>query len=612
MKAAANVLAQLNAMPHQPGIYQYRDQAGNLLYVGKAKDLKNRVSNYFQNNAQHSPRIAAMVSQIANIQIVVTQSEIEALVLEANLIKTHRPKYNIVMRDDKKYPWLVLTNEPFPRLVYSRGPSQKNRERSFGPYPSAGALYQTMQVLKKIFPLRQRRKPLFTNRPCMNYFIGTCLGPCQKLISPEAYQGIVDQLILFLRGQADDLLASVSQEMQAASEALDFERAAKLRDRYAAIETIIQQQRVMSQDESLSQDVLGLAFGDLTAYGVALKIRKGRLIQTQYFEIPLQADISESEAYRSFVLQYYENITTPSNLPEEVVLQMHIDDETTVTQWLSEKRKKSVKVFIPKRKGQRQDILDFALKNAQEARERGKIEAASKLRHDPAQALFTLQEKLKLPEVPRRIECYDISHIQGTNTVASMVVFTDGLSDKAEYRRFKIQSTQEGTPNDFQSMAEVMARRFTNRDAKGWPDPDLIIIDGGKGQLSAAKEALEKLGITDQSIVSLAKKFEEVFLPEQSRPILLERDSMAMFLVQQIRDEAHRFAITFHRKLRGKAQTKGPLDELKGLGETRKQRLLVHFGSTKAMKAASLEDIARVTQTQGKTAEKIYTALQSL
>lgn len=599
---------ELNALPRKPGVYQFKDTQGNLLYVGKAKNLKNRVSSYFQDRTNHSPRIQALVAQVAHVDYTVTESEFEALILEANMIKTLRPKYNILMRDDKKYPWLVLTNEPFPRLEITREPSGKGR--SFGPYATPGALYQTLQLIKKIFPLRQRKNPLFKDRPCMNYYIGSCLGPCQALVSPEEYQKIVDQVVMFLRGHADNLLEMLQQEMQAASDRMDFETAAQVRDRYQAVQKVLQRQRVMYDDVTIDQDVAGMAWTEITAYIALLKVRRGKLIQTLFYELSLEGGTSPAEAYESFLFQYYEDQTDKAELPNELILQCPVEDETLLARWISTHKGKKVSITVPQRSGPKKDILDMAIKNAEASLERSRIDQETRLKNDPAQALMLLQERLGLPQVPRRIECYDISHVSGTNTVASMVVFTDGRPDKQEYRRFKIRTVAEGKPDDFQSMFEVMTRRFSKREEKGWPDPDLIVIDGGKGQLGSAVKALKQLGITQQPIISLAKKFEEIYVPGQPRPVILERDSIALFLLQQIRNEAHRFAITYHRRLRGKTQTRSFLDGVPGIGETRKKRLLEKFETLEDLFNASETEIALATQTRGKTAQAIYQAIQ--
>lgn len=606
------VTQMVKAIPSKPGVYLYKDDAGHLLYVGKAKNLKNRVSSYFHERAMHSPRIQALVEQIAHIDYVVTSSEVEALILEANLIKSQRPKYNILMRDDKKYPWLVLTDEPFPRLIVSREPVKTGKAKRFGPYASPGALYQTLQLIKKVFPLRQRKTPLFKDRPCMNYHIGSCLGPCQSRITPEDYQRIVHQLELFLKGQADDLLALLQREMEEASENLDFEKAAQLRDRFLAAQTMLQRQSVMYADEAIHQDIVGIACSEQTAYIALLKVRRGRLIQTLFFDMALEnGEVPPEEAYASFLLQYYTGDTIDrSDLPAEILLHYPIADQELLAQSVAAQKRGKVALTIPHRNRAKREILEMAVKNAEESRERARIDQETRLRSDPAQALILLQECLDLPAVPRRIECYDISHIGGTNTVASMVVFTDGVPDRKEYRRFRIRTVAEGKPDDFQSMLEVLTRRFSKRDEKNWPDPDLIIVDGGKGQLSSALKALHALGIWEQPIISLAKKFEEVYLPHQSRPVLIERESMALLLLQKIRDEAHRFAVTYHRHLRQREQTRSFLDEVPGIGRVRKQHLLQHFDSADAIRKASLEEIAEATGTRGKTAEVLYRKLQ--
>jgi len=592
----------LKSLPQKSGVYQFRDTSGTLLYVGKAKNLKNRVSSYFQKSSALSARIQSLVSQVADISVLVTHSEIEALVLESNLIKTNRPKYNILMRDDKKYPWLVLTNEPFPRLIVTREPGRKGR--SFGPYATPGAMYETLHLIKKLFPLRQRKKPLFKDRPCMNYHIGSCLGPCQALVTEEDYQKLVDQVVLLLKGQADELLNILKHEMKKASTAMDFETAAALRDRIVAIHTITERQRVMVDDPTVEQDVIGVSWHLNAGYFTVLKVRHGKLIHTEFYTVTLEQGVTPQEAYQEFLFRYYQNRTDKTDLPVDIIVQYPLEDEAFLTAWLKEHKNRKAALYFPQR-GQKKDILDMAQQNADALRDRSIHEQQSRLRHDPTQALLTLQERLKLPTFPRRIECYDISHVSGTNTVASMVVFTDGLPDKSEYRRFKIKTTEEGTPDDFKSMHEVITRRFS----KDWPDPDLVIIDGGKGQLSSACQALMQLEISDQPIISLAKKFEEVFLPGQSKPVLLERDSMALYLLQQIRDEAHRFAITYHRSLRGKMQTQSFLDDIKGIGEVRKKRLLSHFKSLETLMRASLEEISEVTQTKGRTAQKLYDQL---
>jgi excinuclease ABC subunit C len=608
-KPAFDFQAALGRLPDQPGVYRMYAASSTLLYVGKAKNLKNRVRSYFQNPAGLAPKVHALMQQVARFDYIVTDSEIEALILEYNLIKQYRPKYNILLRDDKKFPWIGLSAEPYPRLFITRDPA--GRGKFFGPYANSGNMHKTLQVIRKHFPLRQRRKPLFKHRPCMNYYIGTCSGPCQLLVTEAEYAEVVKQVEMFLKGKADDLLERLEAEMKRASENLYFELAAKLRDRYLAVQDVVAQQKMYYADAKVNQDIVATAADSRRCAVVVLNIRRGKLIGSRPHEIMLTHHTSPQEAYQTFVEQFYQD-EDDDDLPDEIILQCPLEDEAVFQEWLSRKKRKKVTLTYPQ-KGIKKDLLELGVKNATETLEQAYSQEAKSHRNDPARALMDLQEALGLPEFPARMECYDISHLQGSQTVASMVVFTNGVPDKTEYRRFKIQSA-EGEPDDFKSMYEVITRRF-NRALKGeagWAEPDLVIIDGGKGQLSSAVNALEHLGIQEQAIISLAKKFEEVFIPGQSRPILLPRDSGALFVLQQIRDEAHRFAITFHRNLRSKKSMQSVLDTITGIGEKRKHKLLEHFGSVGQIKAATLSELAAVPGFNQKVAQSIYDVLHSV
>ncbi len=606
--------AALSRLPDQPGVYRMYSSPtstasdGVLLYVGKAKNLKNRVRSYFQNPAGLAPKVAALMQQVARFDYIVTDSEIEALILEYNLIKQHRPKYNILLRDDKKFPWIGLSAEPYPRLFITRDPS--GRGKFFGPYAHSGSMYKTLQVIRKHFPLRQRRKPLFKTRPCMNYHIGACSGPCQQLVTPAEYGEVVKQVELFLKGKADDLLERLELDMHRASEAMHFELAAKLRDRYTAVQDVVTQQKMYYPDTSVNQDIVAVACDARRCAIVVLNIRRGKLIGSRPHEIMLTHQTTPEEAYSAFLSQYYQDEDV-DDLPDEIILQHTVEDEEIFRDWLNRKRGKKVALTRPQ-KGIKKDLLDLGIKNATETLEQAHSQEAKSHRNDPTRALMDLQTALNLPEFPVRMECYDISHFQGAQTVASMVVFTNGVSDNKEYRRFKIQ-VAEGEPNDFASMEEVMTRRFTRalQGEPGWESPDLVIIDGGKGQLSSAVEALARLKITDQPIISLAKKFEEIYLPGESRPILLPRDSGALFILQQIRDEAHRFAITYHRTLRGKKATESVLEHIPGIGEKRKEKLMRHFGSIGKIKSATQEELAALPGFNASVAQQIYQALHA-
>lgn len=597
----------LGRLPDQPGVYRMFGSDGTLLYVGKAKNLKNRVKSYFQNPAGLAPKVAVLMQQVARFDYILTDTEIEALILEYNLIKQHRPKYNILLRDDKKFPWIGLSAEPYPRLFVSRDPS--GRGKFFGPYVHSSSMYKTLQVIRKHFPLRQRRKPLFKNRPCMNYSIGTCSGPCQELVTTQEYAEVVKQVELFLKGKTDDLMERLELEMQRASEALNFELAAKLRDRYLAVQEVVAQQKIYYPDTKVSQDIVAMASNTRRCAIVVLNIRRGKLIGSRPHDIALSHQSSPEEAYNAFLTQYYQD-EEAEDLPDEIILHASIEDEGLFQAWLSEKRGKKVTITQPQ-KGLKRELIELAIKNASETLEQAQGQEEKSHRNDPARALLELQTALGLPEYPARMECYDISHFQGSQTVASMVVFTHGVPDRQAYRRFKIQIA-EGEPNDFASMHEVITRRFRRavEQEEGWEAPDLVIIDGGKGQLSSALEALGTLGVHDQPMISLAKKFEEIYLPGKSRPILLPRTSGALFVLQQIRDEAHRFAITYHRNLRGKRATHSVLDDVKGIGPKRKEALMKHFGSVAKLKAASLEDIAQLPGFNPSVAQTIYTALK--
>ena len=613
-KNAFDLKAELARLPDEPGVYRMWNAADELIYVGKALSLKKRVRNYFQKNHDASPKVRAMVENIARFDYIVTDSELEALILEANLIKEYQPKYNILLRDDKKYPWLIITDEPFPRILMVRDPLRfGKRVKAFGPYVSGAEA--TLQAIRKHFPLRQRRKPLFKNRPCMNYYIGACMGPCQDLVTAEEYDAVIRQLELFLKGKSDDLLSILEKEMEKASEAMQFERAARLRDRYMAVQGLAERQKVFYHDGNMSQDIVAAASDELRCAVVVMNIRSGKLIGSRAFDIALANQSTRQEAYTAFLTQYYQDLAV-SELPDEILIELplaEIPDAMLLQRLLKERRQKNVALTSPQ-KGVKKQMLAMAQKNAQQALEKTRLYESTRMQRDPARALMELQEALNLPDFPERMECYDISHVQGSNTVASMVVFTNGVPDKKEYRRFKIK-TAEGKPDDFKSMAEVIRRHFAHsgentQQADRWDDPDLIIIDGGKGQLSAALSALTEQGVAEQPMISLAKKFEEVYLPGESRPVLLSRDSQALFLLQQIRDEAHRFAITYHRSLREKAGTQSVLDDIPGVGEKSRQKLLLTFGSVEKIREASLADLQRVINT--KQAQAVVDYFQSL
>ncbi|MEM0951326.1 MAG: excinuclease ABC subunit UvrC [Cyanobacteria bacterium P01_H01_bin.74] len=599
----------LSHLPKQPGIYQMLGPGRRILYIGKAKDLSNRVKSYFQPVHRLLPKVKRLMEQVIDFKTIVTDSEVEALILEYNLIKQHKPKYNVLLKDDKKLPWIGLTQEDFPRVFITRTPGK--RGKFFGPYVNSTNMYRTLEVVRKHFPLRQRKKPLFQSRPCMNYYIGACSGPCQNLVSKADYHKVVQQVEWFLKGKSEDLLEQLERDMLEASKKMAFELAAKIRDRHRAVQAIVQHQKMLYPDKTMNQDSIALISGTRYCVFMVLSIRRGRLTSSTPKQV-LLTDTEAAEAienlYTAFLMEHYE-AKDPGDLPSEVLVSYELTDSGVIQDWLTQKKGQRVKISFPQ-KGLKKEMVQLAEKNAQQVLEQAEGTDIKNYRNNPTEGLMMLQEVLNLQEFPERIECYDISHFQGSQTVASMVVFSQGVPDKAAYRRFKIHWA-EGKPDDFKSMAEVMTRRFTraiNQD-EGWEEPSLVVIDGGKGQLSAACKALDQLGLVSQPIISLAKKFEEVFLPGNSRPILLPRDSMALFILQQIRDEAHRFAITYHRKLRGKQSTRSVLDDIAGVGQKRKQALLDAFGSVKKIQAASIAELRAVTGMSDKVVKAIYEAL---
>lgn len=601
--------AELKALPPQSGVYRMYNAAEELLYVGKAKNLRSRVRHYFQKGGGHTAKTRRMIPEIAYFDVIVTDSEVEALILEDNFIKEYQPPYNVLLKDDKRYPWLALTDEAFPRLLVTRRPQRQGRKtRYFGPYTSASELYRLLKVLRKQFPLRQRKNPLFKDRPCMNYHLGLCSGPCQQLINKTDYDEIVEQLSLFLKGKPQELIVKLTRQMEEASERLAFEEAAKLRDRLKSVDQLSHRHKIVSEDTSLSQDVIQVVEDGWMAALCVLSIRGGKIINTQTEEILLRNEETAKEVLEAFLMPYYRQIEA-HQLPADLLLPFEIDDADILEAWLTEQRasKRRVKLLTPKR-GSNADLLAMAKTNAERSLEQAKLYEQTKAHRDPIQAVLDLQERLDLPNYPERMECYDISHFQGGQTVASMVVFKDGEPDSASYRRFKIQRA-EGKPDDFDSIREVMERRAKHRD--DWGEPDLIIIDGGKGQLSSAYDTLQELGWHNQPIISLAKRYEEVFFPNRSQPVLIPHDTPALQTLQQIRDEAHRFAITYHRKLRSKKTFSTPIDDVEGLGKVSKKKLLHHFKTWQAIVEAGPDELAEVLGASPARGVKLFEAIQA-
>ena len=584
MATSAELQSKLDHLPDQPGVYLFRDAQGELLYIGKASVLSTRVRSYFQKWTDHSPKNAVLVSHIADVETIVTRSELEALILESNLIKQHRPRFNVILRDDKQYPYLRLPiKEDFPRLSIVRR-VQQDGALYYGPYTPAGALRETLKVIKKAFPLATCTIDINgkADRACIEFEIKRCMAPCTGNQSKEDYHYIVAQVRQFLEGRDHELLDALRTQMEMAAAREEFEEAARLRDRLFNIERTLEKQRI-TQTTMTDQDVIGLARQGTAVDLQILFVRGGLLIGRKDFFWPHSADAGDEELVRSVIAQFYNKDGQP---PKELLIPTNLDDATVIEEWLSGKRGNAVRVVAPER-GVKHQLVLLADENAGAA-------VANHLRDEEVgrQAVEELKRLIRLDVVPRRIEGFDISNTMGNQSVASMVVWEDGQMKKADYRRFKIQTVTGA--NDFASMQEVVTRRYG--DSENLARPDLILIDGGLGQLAAAMEGLKQVGHQDLAIMGLAKargeKEERIFLPGRKNPLVLRANSPATHLVQRIRDEAHRFAITFHRKLRGKSMLASPLDQVRGIGEITRTRLLKEYGSLANIASATDDKLA--------------------
>lgn len=590
-----NIREALAVLPDKPGVYLMHDKDGKVIYVGKAVVLKNRVRSYFRNLASHTPKVRAMVAKIADIETIVTSSEVEALILECNLIKKYRPRYNIMLKDDKSYPYLKVTlNEEFPRLYVTRR-QMRDGAKYYGPYADAGAMHATVKLLRSMFPLRTCRT-MNAERPCLNYHIKRCLAPCAGLVSKEEYGNMIKSVCMVLDGRTAELERDLKRRMQEAADNYAFEEAARLRDQLQAVMRLNEQQKAVTGQDS-DMDIIGFA-KDMTGICVQIFfVRKGKLLGRDNFFLQDDGE-SEQEVITAFVKQYYNEA---SYIPREIALPVLPDaeEQAVIEQWLAEKAQRKAELVRPQR-GVKKDLLQLANDNAVKLLEERLRKGQLSLKND-VQAAEELQQALGLPNPLERMDCFDISHTQGSETVASMVVFRNGSISKKDYRRYKIVSA-EGKPDDFKSMQEVVYRRY-----KDYEDlPSLVVIDGGKGQLSSALEVIRGLGLHDLPVIGLAKREEEIFKEGQSESILLNRDSAALHLIQRIRDEAHRFAITYHRKLRGKRNLVSVLDHVEGIGSKRRQELWKAFKTLDEMKAASVEELAAVESMNYAAAQKLY------
>jgi excinuclease ABC subunit C len=664
----------LNSLPHKPGIYLMKDAEGTIIYVGKAISLFNRVRSYFQESTDLSLKNRSMVARIDDIEFLVVKNEVEALVLESNYIKQYRPKYNVLLRDDKNYPYIkVALTENFPR-VYRVRSFHHDGNRYFGPYTNSGAVDATLDLLNKLFSFRTCRydasgwapprdekqqggwKQKLLSRPCTQYYIHRCSAPCVAKTTREEYDAVIQQVILFLEGKHDEVIKDLQTRMEQAAEDLNFEEAARLRDRILAVERILEKQRVINTEGQDDQDVIALASGDDETCALVFFFRSGKLVGREYFILQGTRDSTEGEIMSSFMEQFY---TNSPHIPAEIIVETEPDDNAVMQSWLRERRKESgltgrstaVTITAPKR-GDKTRLIEMVKQNAEQILEQQRIKWLTDSQKTQM-ALEELQEALNLASPPQRIECYDISNTQGTNSVGAMVVFEGGRPKNSEYRRFKIKQV-EG-PNDFASHQEVLRRRFRRAAhnatsipsaptedisipigetveeiiqdagqeksipvhesslAHDWALPDLVIIDGGKGQLNAAMQVMSELHLEIPTI-GVAKEEgshtklatgEEIYIPGASEPISLPRNSQGLYMLQRIRDEAHRFSITYHRNVRSKRTFKSVLDEIPGIGPKRKQALMKHYGSIRAISQASVDELAALDGMTRDAAEKV-------
>ena len=591
----------LAVLPNAPGVYIMHDASGKVIYVGKAVILKNRVRSYFRPASQVSPKVRAINAHVASIETIVTASEMEALILECNLIKKYRPRYNIDLKDDKTYPYLKITvGEAYPRMVLTRR-VLKDGARYYGPFADAGALRDTMKLIRTMFPLRHCRN-MNAKRPCLQYHLHRCLAPCTGKVPVSEYRQMVDAVLLLLDGKVTQLEKDLTAKMQHASDNLEFEAAARYRDSLLSLRKLAEKQKATT--ESGDRDVVGLAMDDSGVCVQVFFIRSGKILGRDSFFLDQEIGEPDGEVLGDFLKQYYHENHRP---PREILVSAELadSDRTLLGQWLSSLCEKPVNLLVPQR-GLKHDLVLMAVNNAKK-----NLEERLRRGHASGQtgldAAEQLQKALGLAKPLERMDCFDISHNQGRETVASMVVFRDGVPSKKDYRRYKLRST-EGKPDDFKSMQEVVYRRY--RDLEDLPS--LIIIDGGKGQLSSACEVIRGLGITPEEVpvIGLAKREEEIFKEGAHTSILLDKMSPALHLIQHIRDEAHRFAITYHRKRLGKRNLVSVLDHLEGLGPKRRAALWKRFGSLDAMRQASVEDLAAVDTMNRTVAERVHTFLQ--
>ena len=594
LEQQAYILEKVSHLPTTPGVYLWRDKYQRIIYVGKAINLRNRVRSYVQQDVNRSVKVTAMMRRAWDVETIQTKTEMEALILEATLIKEHHPKYNIMLRDDKTYPYVKITvQEDFPRLFMTRR-LERDGAKYFGPFTDVTAVHHVLRILRSYYPLRTC-KSMKVERPCLQYHMHYCEGPCMNYVTVESYRKYIDDIVALFEGKQVQVIQEITSKMEQASEDLEFELAAKYRDDLLSIQKVQEKQRMVTQRGDM--DVLGMAIDGPMACIQLFFIRSGRLLGRENYFVQHEGDSPEL-VMTEFIKQYYGGSTF---IPKELLLPMDSVDRELFSEWFSSMKGQQVDVSVPQR-GYKKDLIKMAEENAQNFLAERRRQWQYTIDKSGG-AVKKLAEVLDLPRLPERMECYDISHMQGAETVASMVVFEGGKPAKREYRRFKLKTVQ-GKPDDFASMAEIMERRYGNE--KDWPMPDLIIIDGGKGQLNAALPVIRAMGVTDVPVISLAKRIEEVFVEGESESIILEHHTPELQLLQQIRDEAHRFAITYHRRLRGKRNLESVLDHIEGIGPKRRKALYKHFGNLDAMRVAELEELESVEGMNKKAALAVY------
>ncbi len=600
---------KLKNLPTSPGVYMFRNARGKIIYIGKAKNLRNRVRTYFQSRNHLDAKTERMISRATDFELMVTESEVEALILEANLVREHKPRYNVDLKDDKHFPYIkITTDEPFPRVLIVRR-LEKDRATYFGPYTSSKGMRRTVTFLSRLFAIRTCNLVIpapqgKTHKVCLDYHIKRCGGPCVGLQTEEEYKELVDSVIMVLSGKSKRLIVKLTEKMNIASEEMNFEEAAKLRDQIEAINSVMIKQHV-DVGEIVDRDIISIAREEKDAVAVVMQLREGVLIGRQDFQLTAEVEETNDAVIESFITQYYNH---QPNMPDEVILPCDVPQVGLLEAWLKKIRGSKVKVITP-RIGDKMRLVDLAARNARLLLDELLIQK-KRFAERTSKMVTSLKDELHLSRSPRTIACFDISNTGETDAVGSCVYFENGKPKKSGYRHFKIKGVKG--QDDFKMMREVIGRYFFRIKEKEHPAPDLVVVDGGKGQLSSALAELKYLGFSKQPIIALAKKLEEVFLPGATDPMNISKSSPALILLKLVRDEAHRFAITYGRKVRSKRTIKSKLDDIPGIGETKRQALLSRFGSVSKIKKLTVEELSQVKGINQKLAETILKELRSL